>query len=397
MKLIEINDWLVKEVQSLDISQTHYRIAVERYKAVGDYIEKYLLDKYEIEVKIYPQGSFAIGTVVKPYDNREGYDIDLVCEIMINKNNVTPDKIKSMVYEAIASNETYREMLDDEGEGRRCWTINYSEQSGLTFHMDILPSVSNDLRNYDDTIIYTTTKRDTQQYEWDKTDPLGFVNWFNNVINKVSFEKIYLDYKTKLFESREIIYASIQDVPNELVRTKLQRTIQMLKRHRDITFDSHELKDYKPMSMIITILASKVYIDLDYNNMDLIDVINEISYELNKYCILYDNNYSGLQLPLIKKDNNQWVINNPVIDDENLAERWNEDGGKRAKAFFHWIKELRLDMDKLLSQDMNIYENGENARFTTVVKKIRSMESRKLQSIDKVVQTSINIPLKPWD
>ena len=48
-------------IASLDISPTMYRNAVEKYKA----ITKFLSD-CGIEADMYPQGSFAFGTVVRP-------------------------------------------------------------------------------------------------------------------------------------------------------------------------------------------------------------------------------------------------------------------------------------------------------------------------------------------
>ena len=48
-------------ISSLDISPTMYKNAVEKYKA----ITKFLGD-CGIEADMYPQGSFAFGTVVRP-------------------------------------------------------------------------------------------------------------------------------------------------------------------------------------------------------------------------------------------------------------------------------------------------------------------------------------------
>jgi hypothetical protein len=74
---------------------------------------------------VYPQGSFRLGTVVRPI--RHGlecaYDIDLVCQLNADAG-ITPAAIKLMVGQRLVDHDTYRKMLDD--EGRRCWTLLYS-------------------------------------------------------------------------------------------------------------------------------------------------------------------------------------------------------------------------------------------------------------------------------
>ena len=51
--------------------------------------------------------------------------------------------------------------------------------------------------------------------------------------------------------------ASIDDVPTWERRTPLQRTIQILKRHRDVRFKDN--CEFAPISMIITTLAAQAY------------------------------------------------------------------------------------------------------------------------------------------
>jgi hypothetical protein len=81
-------------------------------------------------------------------------------------------------------------MLDD--EGRRCWTLNYAEQDGIGFHMDILPSVPEDKQTIDaisvaGSIQYVchaiaiTNKSDNSEYGWFSSNPSGYAEWFNQI------------------------------------------------------------------------------------------------------------------------------------------------------------------------------------------------------------------------
>jgi hypothetical protein len=62
--------------EHIDITPTQYELAVQHYKAVASHLsEDSLCDD------VYPQGSFALGTVIRPF-RRGGdadYDLDIVC------------------------------------------------------------------------------------------------------------------------------------------------------------------------------------------------------------------------------------------------------------------------------------------------------------------------------
>ena len=75
------NQLLDRIARELDISPTDYKLAVQRYTAVGDWLQTGEYDGCEGVAHIYPQGSFNLGTVVRPIrDGKEAsYDIDLVC------------------------------------------------------------------------------------------------------------------------------------------------------------------------------------------------------------------------------------------------------------------------------------------------------------------------------
>ena len=53
---------ILKLIEGLDISPTMYKNATDKYKAVGTYLQE-----QGVECDIFPQGSFRLGTVVRPY------------------------------------------------------------------------------------------------------------------------------------------------------------------------------------------------------------------------------------------------------------------------------------------------------------------------------------------
>jgi len=81
----KLNESFEKLSELLDIPESRYKQAVERYQAIGGWLarEESTIAKYDL--KIYPQGSFLLGTIVKPITDIEDYDIDLVCELDLTK------------------------------------------------------------------------------------------------------------------------------------------------------------------------------------------------------------------------------------------------------------------------------------------------------------------------
>lgn len=224
------NRYLERLAEELDISPSKYKQSVERYKAVGTWLDG---GDYGggITLTIYVQGSFRLGTVVRPYRNQkeQDYDIDLVSEFSILKSETSPEYIKSIVGDRLKANETYRGMLDD--EGKRCWTLLYAEQDGVGFHLDVLPAA---LESQNTSCIAITNKCE-DEYSWFSSNPKGYADWFAER-NKVAFNTVYLRQKRAIALNFRDSYASIEDVPDLLVRTPLQRVVQILKRHRDIRF-----------------------------------------------------------------------------------------------------------------------------------------------------------------
>ncbi len=110
-------------------------------------------------------------------------------------------------------------------------------------------------------------------------------------------------------------------MPDWQVKTPLQRAIQILKRHRDIYFQSN--LDERPVSIIITTLAA-----LAYNNQaNVYEAIVDILSDMARY---------------IDSRNGRWRIVNPVDPNENFADKWNE-YPKRREAFERWQKKARED------------------------------------------------------
>lgn len=139
---ILIVDTLLHHVaEELDIPPSKYKEAVNRYTSAGKWLEEGDYPGTTATPYIYPQGSFRLGTVVRPLRSgvEADYDIDLVCELAARVSDTSPDAVKKCVGDRFKEHGTYNRMLDE--EGRRCWTLLYAEDDGGGFHLDVLPCV----------------------------------------------------------------------------------------------------------------------------------------------------------------------------------------------------------------------------------------------------------------
>lgn len=79
MEDIIIQEEIKKLIEELDVSDSSYEKATKRYNSIADYIKNSELDLYKPD--IYLQGSFKLGTAIKPLTNDGAYDIDIVCNL----------------------------------------------------------------------------------------------------------------------------------------------------------------------------------------------------------------------------------------------------------------------------------------------------------------------------
>jgi len=210
--------------ESLDIPDSKYEEAVSRYETIGKWLDTNDFKLHVYRPTIYAQGSFKLGTMVRPINDSDEYDIDLVCYLQIDKENINQAELKEMVGDRLREHETYRRMLD---EGRRCWTVTYANE----FHMDILPAIP-DYEKLNDSILIT----DKKLRNWQHSNPKGYARWFIERMKHV-FEKGKIAVA-------ETMRANVEDVPDYKVRAPLQRSVQLLKRHRDIHFGGSDANQY---------------------------------------------------------------------------------------------------------------------------------------------------------
>ena len=103
----QVNKALENLTDNIDISETRYKEAEGHYKAIGEWLGKDDSPLAPYSPEIYPQGSFRLGTVVKPISDNDEYDIDLVCQLELSKQEVTQKELKQMIGDRLKENKKW--------------------------------------------------------------------------------------------------------------------------------------------------------------------------------------------------------------------------------------------------------------------------------------------------
>lgn len=285
----------------LQITPTQYSLAKEKYEAVGSWLGAKESSLYKYTPTIYPQGSFRIGTTVKPI-GREEYDVDLVCQLLNDSGIVDPMKLLDGVYDRIISNEMYKPLMAE--KKNRCVCINYKGD----FHLDILPARSDPQGDKNHILV-----PDKKTKEWKASNPIGYADWFEDIAR----------VPIKLLEVARVEplprYESLND------KLPLQQTVQLLKRWGSLTFKDNA--DYLPPSIVLTTLSTRKY------NKELM------------VTMALSNILSGI-LDEARKTSGPIIVLNPTNPKECLSEKWLENP-KRYYAFIEALTQFKKEWDSL--------------------------------------------------
>jgi len=312
---------------SLEIPPSKYEAAERSYKSVGKWLDRDDSVFAHRNVSVYPQGSFRLGTVIPPHDNDGQYDLDVVCEINMDKLELTQKQLKEKLGGEVKAYAKAHGMTEPT-EARRCWTLNYAD--GAQFHMDILPALPDGLRQkilaeaaglqpkslnkalaitcwYDENFNRKTN-------DWPGSNPKGYADWFRERM-KVVFNA--RRESMRLYEAR----ASVEEIPEYRVTTPMQSAIKILKRHRDMRFTGDQ--DLRPISIILTTLGALAYNQETTISGALFGILERMESH-------------------IEVRNGVYWIENPADPRENFADKWEETPTKK-DAFYDWLQTAKED------------------------------------------------------
>lgn len=315
-------------VAYLDIPKSYYEKASARHRSLYEWLIRDGSKVAAFDPDVRPQGSFRYGTVIRPIFEDDEYDLDNVCLLrLLEKSTLTQEQLKELYGDEIKAYARVHNMLAPVSEHNRCWRLHYADEA--SFHLDTLPCIPAE-QTIVESILLRGVERDLARravaitdrkhpryreicLDWLTSNPRGFAVWFEL--------RAALGRRPALHEGR--LRASVEDVPPYEWKTTLQRSIQILKRHRDVMFRKH--RELAPISMIITNLAAHAY----NGEEDLYEALRNIV-----------DGMLGFISPVRPR------VPNPTHLEEDYADKWSKDP-RLEKSFREWHAAVSADLDNL--------------------------------------------------
>jgi hypothetical protein len=234
--------------------------------------------------------------------------------------------------------------------------LNYARE----FHLDVSPTIVNLRCTNGGELVPDKKLRD-----WKPTNPSGY---------KTLFEA-RAKLQPRLRQQRSTIikdHAEVEPFPTVVTgHGVLRRTVQLLKRHRDIYFQ-HTAEEVAPISIVITTLAAQSY----------------------EYCVrtfVFDTELDVLVASIrmmphfierrVTDGRAHYWVPNETTEGENFADRWNTEPA-RVKAFFAWHAKALSDFERVASLEGldRITTNLEGSLGDSVVRRVMDKRTEAISS-----------------
>ncbi len=326
---LQREDILTRIAVSLELDETRKQRMESAYNAVYDILEKDDLFFSKVDFLVYPQGSKAIGTTVKPR-GKEEFDLDITVEIRDPYYNYTSSEIYNHLIRVLSNNDIYKEKLVKKN---RCARIDYVGD----FHMDVLPGCI--VINGDSKIMVP----DRELSSWTSSNPKGYANWFIQKAETISSSNLNKAFRT--FSALNEAKAEQEELPNDDIYSKepLKRAVQLTKRYRDIYFEKNP--KHKTSSIVLTTIFGELY-DGEPSIYQTIDsILNKILKRYTDYQYLFESQGVYKRIKVL----------NPVNSDEDFTEKWDKEK-EYYNQFIAFAKSYKEKWEKLKNGNFGVAE-----------------------------------------
>lgn len=375
-------------LEEIDLPERASELAENRYDDLAAWISRPESELFAHDAHIFVQGSFAFGTVIRPINERDEYDLDFSCKLRqgISRQSHTQKQLKVMIGRELERYRVARQIQEHLKEKNRCWQLRYRDE--LPFHMDVVPGIRTDderrrvlqermeLSGLAATFAQEAARRALwisdlkhQDYQilsndWPSSNPGGYQLWFRS--------------RMRILQKGVLVEAQVDPVPFFRSKTPLQKIVQLLKRHRDVMFK--DMPDSKPASIILTTVVGIEYHVGETLSQTMVRAL------------------AGLE-SICRSDTDQ--ILNPVNPKENFADRWARPDCEHLhlkKNFHDWVREACREFLEVMSATtvQRLVEITEDAFAVKLpAETARRLGLSTAVSVPRAV-TSTDTPPKPW-
>lgn len=313
--------FLLRAAKEISLSEAQYEKIKDRYSQ----LEKILNasdNPLLAEAHIFVQGSMRLKTTIKPVsgapEDLDTIDADAIIWLP-HAQGARAQEVLDAIEERFKAGSRVQEEIKQLRRGIR---IVYADENP-GFHIDVTPARAINVNSQ----VNGEGKLEVPDREtgWKASSPIPYSNW----LQVASSHTIALEHLVA--KSHRAYDAATQDplpqYEEYLDQDPLRATIKLLKRHRDEWAIRTKNEDHRPISAVITTLATHAYLDVAKESQSKplrpLDTILEIVRRMTDH---------------IKHRGSECLVCNPEDSDENFAEKWNRqrDGHCYRQAFLEW-------------------------------------------------------------
>ena len=241
----------------IELPPSQYAKMVQRKQAIEIHLQRDNSPLKDLIRIFYQQGSVAIGATIKAKFRDEGFDIDIIVELLVG--NITPSQALDLLYEAMRGEPGSR-YHDCTERQTRCVTVHYAD--GM--HIDLSPSVlldeSDPRRSH---IFHSKPEEPRHKDTYVLTNSYAFAAHYNE---RCPVDQLFAEEYGKrvraLDRQLELLMKDADSVPvpahSTIVGGKSAVTVanQLLKRNRNIRWRPRNRR--MPASVMLCCLALEV-------------------------------------------------------------------------------------------------------------------------------------------
>jgi hypothetical protein len=187
--------------KTVDLNPTRIEVAKSGINTMTNFLKANELFK-DLFIDTKPQGSFRQGTIIKPSQENQDFDVDLLFELKVVEEWTPADYLENLSGEFKAV-DRYKDKIDTRGKNR-CVTIDYESD----FHIDIVPAIKTGTG-------YMIMNKKNDRFE--PTDGDGYAIWFegkNTITGKDHLSSIvrlvkYIRDSKNVFEAKSILLTTL--------------------------------------------------------------------------------------------------------------------------------------------------------------------------------------------
>ncbi|WOB51314.1 nucleotidyltransferase [Xanthomonas hydrangeae] len=321
----KIGSWeyfLLRAARTISLTEAQYETINARYKVLQGILNA-AASPLLGNAHIFVQGSIGLRTTIKPIsgapEDLGTVDADAIVWLP-NADGASAESVLAEIYDRI---EEGTRVDADVKLLRRGVRIIYADENP-GFHIDVTPAraISG---NSEENGQGKLEVPDRELMAWKASSPIPYLGWLEAASKKeIALESVAVLAK-KALAMDSATQAPLPEYDQYIDNDPLRATIKLLKRHRDEWAIRNKDFSHRPISAVITTLATRAYEDVaaDSSNRPRrpLDAIVEIVANMSEY---------------IRYENGEYLICNPEDNAENFAEKWNrEDEGRLYVSAFH--------------------------------------------------------------